>query len=212
MKIYTVPDGQFDMNGYIVTKNEKEAILIDCGGSLPFKRAEKLNLKITHLLLTHGHFDHMIGCVEAQEKGIKIGILEQEKENALTERNEIGHCMLATEREKVQAFMEQGKFDFTFQDGDKLHFADMDITVYATAGHTSGSCCLLIENHLFTGDTLFYECVGRTDLSTGNMAELKKSIDKLLELNPEIKVYPGHGWSTTIAHERENNPLSKYRR
>ncbi len=211
MKIYTVPDGQLDMNGYIVTKNNKDAILIDCGGNLVIQEAEKQNLNITHLLLTHGHFDHIVGCYALMQRGVKVGILQQEKEIALTSGNELVFCMDAKDRVQVEKLMQYGKFDFYFQDGDKLNFAGMDIQVIATPGHTIGSCCLLIENHLFSGDTLFYECVGRTDLSTGSMAQMQASIDKLLLLREDIIVHPGHGWSTTIRHEKANNPLSRYR-
>lgn len=211
MKIYTVPDGQLDMNGYIVTTNDKDAIIIDCGGSLVLQEAEKQNLNVTHMLLTHGHFDHMVGCNALKEKGVKIGILEREAQEALSHHNELEFCMDMKDRQEVEKFMKHGKFDFTFQDGDKLQLAGMDILVLSTPGHTIGGCCYLIENHLFTGDTLFYECVGRTDLATGNMTDLQNSIDKLLQLDNEIVVHPGHGWSTTIGHEKAKNPLSKYR-
>ena len=211
MKIYTVPDGQLDMNGYIVTTNDREAIIIDCGGSLVMQEAERQNLKVTHMLLTHGHFDHMVGCNELMQKGVKIGILEKEAKEALSSNNEIIFCMDEKDRAELENFMQHGKFDFTFNDGDKLHLAGMDIDVIATAGHTIGSCCFLIENHLFTGDTLFYECVGRTDLSTGNARQMQDSIDKLLQLQEDIIVHPGHGWTTTIGHESAKNPLSKYR-
>lgn len=211
MKIYTVPDGQLDMNGYIITKNNKDAIIIDCGGNLVIQEAEKQNLNITYMLLTHGHFDHIVGCHALMQRGVKIGILEQEVELALSSKNEIAFCIDKQDRLEIEKLMQHGKFDFCFQDGDKLNLAGMDIEVFATPGHTIGSCCFLIENHLFTGDTLFYECVGRTDLATGNMQQMQQSIDKLLLLNEDIIVHPGHGWSTTIGHERAHNPISRYR-
>ncbi len=93
-------------------------------------------------------------------------------------------------------------------DGDKIQLGNLAIDVIHTPGHTPGGICLLCGNSLFSGDTLFASCVGRTDLPGGNEAQLINSIkNKLFVLNDDIKVYPGHGSETTIGNEKLNNPL-----
>jgi hydroxyacylglutathione hydrolase len=88
---------------------------------------------------------------------------------------------------------------------EQIPLADQYVTVYHTPGHTKGSVCYLFDDKLFTGDTLFKESVGRHDLYSGNLVELRKSIMYLLELSSNIKIYPGHDESSTIRHELKNN-------
>jgi hydroxyacylglutathione hydrolase len=94
-------------------------------------------------------------------------------------------------------------------DGDKLPMADQFIEVMHTPGHTKGSLCFLTEGKLFTGDTLFKHSVGRHDLYSGSLPELKKSIVKIMELPGQTKVYPGHDDNTSIREEQKNNAFYK---
>jgi glyoxylase-like metal-dependent hydrolase (beta-lactamase superfamily II) len=91
--------------------------------------------------------------------------------------------------------------------GDHIPFADQTIEVYHTPGHTKGSLSFLYDQKLFTGDTLFKESVGRHDLYSGNLPELRKSVLMLLSLPSAIKIYPGHDETTTIRYEQKNNPF-----
>ena len=96
------------------------------------------------------------------------------------------------------------------KDGGEITEAGITCRLLATPGHTSGSCCYYFEADkiLISGDTLFQESVGRTDLPTGSMGTLVRSVkDKLFPLPDEVKVYPGHGEATTIGHEKKYNPF-----
>ena len=102
------------------------------------------------------------------------------------------------------------KPDVLVRDGEVLTFGDIKLKVIATPGHTAGGCCFYSEEDgvLFSGDTLFFESVGRTDFETSNAGDMKRSLAKLFELPDETKVYPGHGDFTTIGHEKEYNPFA----
>ena len=100
--------------------------------------------------------------------------------------------------------------DRYLKDGEKITIAGMDCRLIGTPGHTVGSCCYYFEEDgiLIAGDTLFQDSVGRTDLATGSMSALVRSVrEKLFTLPEETKVYPGHGESTTIGHEKKYNPF-----
>ena len=102
------------------------------------------------------------------------------------------------------------KADEYIRDGEEITVAGISCQLLATPGHTKGSCCYYFEKDklLISGDTLFQESVGRTDLPTGSMSSLVRSVrEKLMILPEDVKVYPGHGESTTIGHEKELNPF-----
>ena len=94
----------------------------------------------------------------------------------------------------------------TYQDGDKLTLAGTGFTVLRTPGHTPGSVCLLAEDVMFSGDTLFAGSCGRTDLPGGNASRMKASLARIAALEGDYRVLPGHGGVTTLEHERQNNP------
>ena len=94
----------------------------------------------------------------------------------------------------------------TYQDGDKLTLAGTGFTVLRTPGHTPGSVCLLAEDVMFSGDTLFAGSCGRTDLPGGNASRMKASLARIAALEGDYRVLPGHGGVTTLEHERKNNP------
>ena len=154
------------------------------------------------ILLTHGHFDHIWGANEVRSlAGVKMYAYEQEKELLNSEKLNVSKG--AGRPYTVEA-------DVYLKDGETLTVADMTCKCIATPGHTAGSCCYYFEDAgiLVSGDTLFQESVGRTDLPTGNMRTLMNSVkQKLFVLPEETKVYPGHGESTTIGYEKKYNPF-----
>ena len=174
--------GALENNVYLLVK-EKEAVLIDCEQPTVILRyLEKNELKLKMILLTHGHFDHVHGLEEIKKRaGAEVWV--NEKDVGLQYGGEIAA-------------------DKFFKDGQSITFNGEEIKVIFTPGHTPGSVCFLLGKHLFSGDTLFKQGVGRTDLPGGNIRELEKSLQRVLALPPETKVYPGHGEETTIGNEQ----------
>ncbi len=196
MQIHKIYPVGFAANCYLVTADGKTAVAIDPSQPRVSEEAEKRGLQIQYVLLTHGHFDHIGGCAALQQTGVKIGCLQAEKPLALGKDN------LAEEYGRtVPSF----HVDFTYEDKEMLNLCGMQIKVIATPGHTAGGACYLVKNALFTGDTLFFETAGRTDLPTGSAAQLQQSLQKLRALEGDYKVYAGHGEDTTLGYEREHN-------
>ena len=198
MIIKTYPIGIYDENIYVlIDEKSKDACIVDPGGNgdLLIKNIEDLECNIKYILLTHGHFDH-VGAVQKLAEKYKIPFYIDKKDEDMIERN-------------VDVFGKLPKADGYLKDGDMLKFSDnYEIKCLETPGHTPGGLCFLIDNCLFTGDTLFRESIGRSDFEGGNHATLLKSInDKLVPLGDDIAVYPGHGPSSTIKHERQRNPF-----
>ena len=195
MQIYKIKPLGFASNCYLVTEDGKTAVAVDPAQPRVLKRAQELGLAVKYVLLTHGHFDHICGCAALQKAGAKVGCLEAEKGLAL-------HCNLGMELgfgTRVPCF----EVDFTFADEDTLEFCGMSVKIIATPGHTAGSCCYLIGGALFTGDTLFLNDHGRTDLPTGSEAQMKDSLKRLAALAGDYPVYSGHGQNTTLEEERK---------
>lgn len=189
---------------FLYREGSGEVILVDPadnGGNI-FRALEKNGLQAKGILLTHGHFDHIWGARELMElSGAKLYALDEEK--ALCEDVEKNVSAQAGRPYRVTP-------DICLRDGEELSMAGMSFRVIATPGHTAGGCCYYFEEagFLLSGDTLFLESVGRTDFPTGSMGLLVRSIkEKLFLLPGETKVYPGHGDSTTIAHEIKYNPF-----
>ena len=153
-------------------------------------------------MLTHCHFDHILGVKKIKEEtNATIFISEQDKDGLKDSR-----LSLASEVRQAQHSVEA---DELIYNNTLIPFYDTDIKVISTPGHTKGSVCFLIKDKLFSGDTLFSGSIGRTDFPTGNYGEIKESLKKLLKLNENIVVYPGHGEATTIKDEKNFNPFLK---
>ncbi len=192
--------GPVRTNCYIVyVKGNTEAVVVDPGDDAfhieNILMEKKLNL--TGILLTHGHCDH-IGAVQTLKNhyGATIYAYRDEKE-VLTSDYNLSRAIMG-ERISVQA-------DQYLTDGFILKIAGMKFKLIHTPGHTVGSCCYLMEDEkiLFSGDTLFYHSHGRTDFPTGSQSAIIRSIvDKLMVLDDEVLVCPGHEGETTIGSER----------
>lgn len=194
--------GNLENNNYLLIDSEtKEAILIDCTEISEDieKVLQESGATLKYILLTHGHFDHVLGVNYFRNKNnCKVLVHEDDK------------ILLDSMKEFAARFglppVEIQTIDGYISENDIIQFADNEIKVIHTPGHTQGCVCYLIDDMIFTGDTLFYECVGRTDLPGGSFEQIKSSIkEKLFTLDENIKVYPGHGPSSTIGHEKNNN-------
>ena len=203
MIIKTFPLGLIGTNAYlIIDENTKEAIVIDLGGDYHaiFDEIENQNAVLKYILNTHGHFDHILGEREAQKvKDVPVYIHENDK--VLVE-----NLPKQLERFGFESNYEAPQNIKTFTENDTFKIGDKEIKVIHTPGHTPGSVCFLTGNTLFSGDTLFYTSVGRTDFEGGSFAQLSNSIkEKLFKLDDNIDVYPGHDTKTTIGYEKKYN-------
>lgn len=200
IKSFTSPD--MGENCYVVSGEGNEAVVVDPGNSvertLQYIQFEKLTIKA--ILQTHAHFDHMCGAEAVKNAtGGEICLLKDEAEVAAS-----AVYNLSTMFSAPQVY----PYDKTLQQGDKIEFGGTFCKVIATPGHTKGGCCYYFENEgvLFSGDTIFWCSVGRTDFYTGSQEMLRKSIiEKIFVLPEETKIFTGHGNSTTVGYEKKNN-------
>ena len=209
MLINTYVAGPVQANNYlIIDETSKEAILIDCSDYVEeiIDYVKKNNLKVKYILLTHGHFDHVLGINRMNEVlGAKVYVHEGDKEQVVNTRAVMTMFGLPTEG------VENPKITATLSDAGELTLGNQVIKVIETPGHTPGGVCYLIGDCLFSGDTLFHGTIGRTDLPGGNFQQIKHSVkDVLFALDENIKVYPGHGEPTSIGYEKKFNDIVNY--
>jgi len=203
MEIKTLELGPLQTNCYLAwCPKTQEAIIIDPADEGDHITQEILNLKLKpkYIILTHGHFDHVLGILETK-LNFSIPILLHQKDLSLYQQT----------RKSAQYWL-QRQVDPTpppdkfIKQNDQIKFGQESLKVIETPGHTPGSICLYTPSLLFSGDTLFKNSIGRTDFSYSNPKDMQKSLNKLFKLPPETKVLPGHGPSTTIAQEKGHNP------
>lgn len=204
MKIIKIPAGIFAVNCYIVySDRKKEGIIVDPGGDVDtiVNTVRENGLKIKNIVLTHGHGDH-IGAV--------LGLKEELGLEVLIHKDDL--LMLQDSNINLSSQMAMGsveiKPDGLLEDGDIIELGDHKIEVIHTPGHTQGCISLKVGKYLLSGDTLFKGSIGRTDLIGGNTDQIIKSIkEKLLVLDDNTIVLPGHGDTTTILEEKMYNPF-----
>lgn len=209
MLIKTYVAGPVQANNYLVVDEvSKEAILIDCSDYVEeiINYVKKNNLKVKYILLTHGHFDHVLGINRMNEVlGAKVYVHKGDKEQVVNTRSVMMMFGLPTEG------VENPKITATLSDAGELTLGNQVIKVIETPGHTPGGVCYLIGDCLFSGDTLFHGTIGRTDLPGGSFQQIKHSVkDVLFALDENIKVYPGHGEPTSIGYEKKFNDIVNY--
>lgn len=197
--------GPFATNCYIIgSEASREGIIIDPGDEAGWilKEVKDSGLDIKIIVLTHGHSDHTAALKEVKEEtGAQIAV---HAEDVGTLKQKLLGVMMGV------GFKSPPPPDRLLNDGDVVSVSGLELTVIHTPGHSRGSVCLIGDGVLFSGDTLFNFGIGRSDLpgSGGNHEQLIKNInDKLLVLDDDIKVYPGHGPETTIGTERRGNPF-----
>ena len=200
IKIKQFIAGQLENNMYLVMDEDtKKAVLIDATELIPeiTDTVKQLGADVQYILLTHGHFDHIMGLNELNAEALIC------KDDLVISDNINEFTRLFNWPDSVPPVYEK-----YIKDGDIITVGNMNIKVIHTPGHTEGGVCYLIEDNLFSGDTLFRGSVGRTDLFGGNFSKLSDSIkNKLFKLDTDIKVFPGHGPMTTIGYEKKYNEI-----
>lgn len=204
MLFFQATVGPFEANCYIIGDNEtREAIVIDPGGDATriLNLIDQHALRVSTIINTHGHIDHIAANPDVRRHtGAAIGI-HPDDAPLLQDPLLNGSAMFGIP-------FRSHRPDFLLGEENQHAVGRLIIRVLHTPGHTRGSICLLINETIFTGDTLFKESVGRCDLPGGDAEELQHSLKKkILPLSDTYIVYPGHGDVTNIKHERQRNPF-----
>lgn len=195
LTLHTLPLGAYQTNCYILHQEASSScVVIDPGYTpeviLDFLAGKGLTLEA--ILLTHGHFDH-VGAVRdlAAETGCRV--------------------YLNPDDLSMPPKLTAGPLYYTdtYSEGDTISPAGISFQVLSTPGHTPGSVCLIAEDFLFSGDTLFAGSCGRTDLPGGSTRAIRESLRRLAALPQDYSVHPGHGESTTLAWEKQYNPYMR---
>lgn len=197
--------GPIQVNTYLAYDEEtKEGFIVDPGAYCPelTSNAEEAGVDIKYIILTHGHGDH-IGGIEGHLKdfpGAKIVAHEDEAEMLENPQYNLSLEVCGT---PVSI-----KADIFVRDKDTLKVGNLELTFIHTPGHTKGGMCIYTAGHLFSGDTLFRQSIGRSDFYGGDYRSLINSIkDRLYVFPDDTKVYPGHMGMTTIGDEKRGNPF-----
>lgn len=206
IKVGCLTIGLLDNNTYFLHRDgEFDCIIIDPArdGDMFVTRLREKGLTIKAVLLTHAHFDHIVG-VDGIEMLEKAPVYGGKKDIPLFKDPTLNQSVKINKEIIIN-------LDHEVSEGDEIEVGSMKCKVLETPGHTAGSVCYYFEDEklLFSGDTLFRETFGRTDFETGSYDDMIKSVKRLLELPEDVKVYPGHNDFTTIAHEKKYNPLAR---
>jgi hydroxyacylglutathione hydrolase len=199
--------GYMAIFSYIVgDKDSKSGLVIDPAAETDriLDEAEKNGIEIKYIVNTHGHVDHISGNADMKKKtGAKIIIHEADAD-----------MLVSTPAMVLNMFRAKSSpaADIIVKDGDIIRIGSVSLTVFHTPGHTPGGISLYTDGYVFTGDTLFVESVGRTDLPGASWKTMAKAIrEKLLTLPDDTVVLPGHNYgrmpTSTIGHEKRNNPF-----
>ena len=192
LQVHALTLGAYQVNCYIIhDEKSTSCCVIDPGyeADTILDKLSELGLTLEAILLTHGHFDH-VGAVRdiAADTDCQVYLCADD-------------LCLPTNLTAGKLYYTQ-----TYAEGSQLNLAGLDISVLQTPGHTPGSVCLLVEDTLFSGDTLFAGSCGRTDLPGGSWADMQASLKRLSQIEANLWVLPGHGESTMLASEKKYNP------
>lgn len=195
-------EGFIANNNYLlIDEDSKEAALIDCTDYISELGAvlKEYDAKLKYILLTHGHFDHIMGVPKIkQEFGAKVYLHKDDKE--LVDKSD--EFMISV---GMQPF-EHPEIDKYIDENEEIYLGKNKIQVLHLPGHTQGGVGYLVDGMLFAGDSIFLESVGRTDLPGGNHKQLIESIkNKIFSLDGDTILYVGHGTNTTVEHEKKYN-------
>ncbi len=208
MILETFIKGPIDANNYLlIDEKSNDGILIDCSApdDVYIQEIKDTGVNLKFILLTHGHFDHILGCNKFKEEfGVDIYVGKED--------------LIQIEKAPDMTMMLGGiripdvtSVNKTVKDGEVFRVGEIELKAISTPGHTKGGMCYLSnDGKLFSGDTLFHGSIGRTDFEGGNFEELRYSVcEKLFKLPEETVVYSGHGYKTSIKFEKQFNEINK---
>lgn len=202
MEIYTLPNGPFMVNSYLIVNGKKGFILDPGSGIKPLLvKAESEKLEIEAILATHGHIDHIDGVNKTKEKF-----------NVPFYANSLDMELIQSVQTQARMFgvPDPGQVipDRNLPLSGEIQIAGLTLELYHTPGHSKGSVSIRIDDVLFSGDTLFNFSIGRTDLPGGDYEELISSIkNQIFTMPDETRVLSGHGPETTVGKEKKMNPF-----
>lgn len=208
--IEIIPQNHFEVNSYVLFDETKECVLVDVCSQGALQEREIINfieqhsLKVKHILLTHPHVDHLCGSSFAY-KQFSLPITMSIDAVKMFQTAESQASMMGFELGNIENVEIK-----TIMPGDVIEFGNSKIECLDTAGHCVGSLSYYNakEKYIITGDALFAQSIGRTDLPTGDLDQLLSNIkEKILTLPEETKVYPGHGPYSTVDYEKTHNPF-----
>lgn len=192
----TLTNNQMSSNCYILINN-KEAVVIDPGfeDNNLYNYLQQKDLIVTSIILTHGHYDHWGGLKKLQQlypDALLYGSSVDSYWYEIGSQNPYNYTPI---------------FNIDLKDKKTINIFDTKAKILTLPGHSAGSIGIYIDNKLFSGDVLFFESMGRTDLYQGNEYEIFKSIKKIYTLPKETIIYSGHGRPTSVEYEKLNNPF-----
>ena len=203
MEIFLFNAEILETNNYLCyDKNSKEAILIDCSADIyeVKNKVEELGANLKAILLTHGHFDHVMTTLDAKKYFPETKIYISKNDKLF-----LDNIDKQTEHFGIPTFEIPDITDF-IDENSEFYLGEDRVEIIETPGHSAGSLSFKINETIFSGDTLFLEAVGRCDLPTGDFSVIRDSIvGKLFALDGDYKVFSGHGAPTTMEYERLHN-------
>ena len=197
--------GHLATNCYLITDIDTGKMAVVDPGDKSDKLINKINSEnqnLEYVLLTHGHYDH-IGFAKQLADMFSAKIVIGREEADFLQQGMLNLYHFYPELKKIEPFYA----DILLNDEDEFTLGNSNIRYIHTPGHTKGGGCYIIDNDIYSGDTAFCESYGRTDLPTGNNTQMAKSLKKIKDLQGDFNIYPGHGSSSTLEHERKYNPL-----
>lgn len=203
--------GPIHTNCYVVKSDTSDVgFVVDPGSSADKILAEvdRLGVKVKYVVLTHGHFDHTFAAKEVAEHTGAAIVLHRDDDKLMRDGGGIGRHVFPSAIKGIvsKVYMEP---DILVKDGDLLQAGDMTLRFIHTPGHTHGSMIVLCEDVAFTGDTVLEGVIGRTDFHESDPFAMDDSLKKVVALEGDYRLCPGHGEFSTLAYEKENNPYLK---
>jgi len=206
MILKTVVVGMLHTNCYLLCDETcGKCAVIDPGANTEkiMKAIEETGMEVESIVLTHGHYDHVMAAPSIQKiTGARLLVHKNDEPWLRPE--------VAGRRGYIREEYVQPRVDGYLEDGGSFTVGSLTCTVLHTPGHTPGSCCIRCGDIMLSGDTLFMESCGRCDLEGGDDAAMLRSLKRLAQLEGDCKVYPGHDVSTSLAYERENNRYMRF--